>query len=328
MSKKRIAIVYGGFQSEREVSERSMQGLLTMMDSERYDLVPVEITRTAWTAHVGNEEFAIDRRDFSYVRECRKCRFDLAYITIHGAPGENGQLTAYLEMIGQKHSTCPSLVAAMTYDKWVCNSYLRGAGFYVANSTLIRPGQTVATEDIVRRLGLPLFVKPAAAGSSFGITKVKRIEELLPAIDVARKESRNVVVEAFLPGREITCGLYRHQKQVKCLPLTEVQTDNEFFDYDAKYSGKTREITPAHLDYDLNERIVRVAQDVYNHLGMRGIVRIDFIVSDHIPFILEVNTTPGQTTTSFIPQEIRAAGKEPAEVFNEVIEEALSEEIA
>lgn len=324
--KRNIAIVYGGYQSEAEVSARSKDGLMTMIDSERYNLIPVKISRDAWLAQYGGEDFPILRDDFSFVdKEGRKVSFDMAYITIHGVPGENGLMPAYFEMIGMKHSTCPALTGAMTFDKFVCNSYLRSFGVNVADSVRVSPGQTPDPDAIVKRLGLPLFVKPTAAGSSFGVTKVKAVEEIIPAIENARKESPDVIIEAFMDGTELTCGLYKTAQRTVVFPLTEVVSQNEFFDYEAKYTpGVTQEITPARVSDAVAQSVKDVASEVYDLMNMKGIARIDFIVKkDGTPFVLEINTTPGQTATSFIPQQIRAAGMKESDVFSEVIDDIL-----
>lgn len=324
--KKRIAIVYGGYQSEAEVSARSKDGLLTMMDHEKYELVPVKITRDEWTAEPQGKSLPICRDDFSYTDGGQKQTFDLAYITIHGVPGENGLMPAYFEMIGMKHSTCPALTGAMTFDKFVCNSYLRSFGINVADSIRVRKGQKVDPHAIVERLGLPMFVKPSAAGSSYGVTKVKAEADILKAIEAAHKESDDVIIEAFMDGTELTCGLYKTAAHAVVLPLTEVRTSNEFFDYDAKYTpGKTQEITPAEVSKEVEQKVKATAEQVYDLMTMKGIVRIDFIVKrDGTPFVLEVNTTPGQTATSFIPQQIRAAGMKEKDVFSDVIDSILN----
>ncbi|MBQ3635632.1 MAG: D-alanine--D-alanine ligase [Bacteroidales bacterium] len=329
MSKKRVAIVYGGYQSEAEVSARSKDGLLNMIDGEVYDLTPVEITRESWTVHAQDGDFPISREDFSYTNsKGEKVTFDMAYITIHGIPGENGLLTAYFEMIGQKHSTCPSLTGAMTFDKFVCNSYLRAFGVNVADSIRVRGSESVDPVKIAERIGLPMFIKPSAAGSSFGVSKVKVVDEILPAIEKAKKESEDVLIEEYMEGTELTCGLYKTGKRTVVFPLTEVVTKREFFDTEAKYTpGMTEEITPARVSDEVAKAVMKIAQEVYDLLNMRGIVRIDFIVRKNgAPYVLEINTTPGQTVTSFIPQQIRAAGMKESEVFGEVIDDLIEKQ--
>lgn len=324
--KKRIAIVYGGYQSEAEVSARSKDGLMSMMDTNRYELIPVLITRQTWTAQYQGAEYPINRDDFSFTASGVKITFSLAYITIHGVPGENGLMPAYFEMIGMPHSTCPALTGAMTFDKFVCNSYLRSFGVNVADSLRIRPADAVDAQALAQRFGFPMFIKPSAAGSSYGVTKVKALEEIVPAVEAARKESDDVVVEAFMDGTELTCGLYKTHDRTVIFPLTEVVTSREFFDYKAKYTpGATQEITPARVSNEVRDRVQKVASQVYDLMTMKGIVRIDFIVKhDGTPFVLEVNTTPGQTVTSFIPQQIRAAEMKEADVFAEVMDDIMA----
>ncbi|MCQ2229641.1 MAG: D-alanine--D-alanine ligase [Bacteroidales bacterium] len=322
--KKNVAIVYGGYSSEAVVSEKSLAGLLTFIDAERYNLIPVFISKEEWSAVVNGNHMAIDRSDFSFVENGVKKNIDFAYITIHGAPGENGQLTGYFEMIGLPHSTCPSLTSAMTYDKFVCNSYLRSLGVKVADSVIVKKGRSYDSKAIAERLGLPCFVKPSAAGSSFGVSKVKTIDEITPAVEKAFSECSDVVIESFLDGTEVTCGLYKTKERTVIFPLTEVVSSNEFFDYEAKYTpGKTQEITPARVPDEERDRVQQIASEVYDLMNMKGIARIDFIIMKGQPYLLEVNTTPGMTATSFIPQQIKASGAKLSDVFTEVIEDIL-----
>ena len=324
--RKNIAIVYGGYSSEAVVSEKSLAGLLTFIDSEKYNLVPVYISLTEWSAVVDGKHYTIDRSDFSFTNNGVKTQIDFAYVTIHGAPGENGQLTGYFEMIGLKHSTCPALTSAMTYDKFVCNSYLRSFGVKVADSVIVKRGKKYDVDAIAKRLGLPCFVKPSAAGSSFGVSKVKRVEEMAPAIEKAFSECPDVVIESFLDGVECTCGLYKTKNRTVIFPLTEVVSSNEFFDYEAKYTpGKTQEITPARIPDAERDKVQSIASEVYDIMNMKGIARIDFIIMKGQPYLLEVNTTPGMTATSFIPQQIKASGAKLSDVFTEVIEDILND---
>lgn len=323
--KKNIAIVYGGYQSEAVVSAKSLAGLMTFIDSERYNLIPVEITREDWFAIVGDTKVSINRNDFSFTINNSTTKIDFAYITIHGIPGENGQLTGYLEMIGIPHSTCPSLIGAMTFDKYICNNYLRGMGIAVADSAVIMKGKPYDAKAIAERLGLPCFVKPAAGGSSFGVSKVKSLDQMEPAIEKAFTESDEVVAESFLDGIEVTCGLYKTKERTVVFPLTEVVSSNEFFDYEAKYTpGVASEITPARVPDEVRDNVQKIASEVYDMLNMKGIARIDFIICKNRICLLEVNTTPGMTVTSFIPQQIKANGMEPKDVFTEVIEDILN----
>ena len=265
----------------------------------------------------------IDRNDFSFIEDGKARLFDYAYITIHGTPGENGILQGYFDLIGLPYSTSGVLVEAMTFDKFVLNNYLRAYGVSVADSLLIRKGyeELVSDDEIEERIGMPCFVKPAADGSSFGVSKVKNKDQLAPAIRKAMMESPEIMVEALLEGTEITQGTYKTQDKRVIFPITEVVTSNEFFDYDAKYNGQVQEITPARLPQDVAERVSQITSSIYDILHCNGIIRVDYIVSKEGKIsMLEVNTTPGMTATSFIPQQVRAAGLSMTDVLTDIVE--------
>ena len=322
--KRNIAIVCGGDSSEHDVSLRSAQGLYSFFDKERYNVYIVDIKGQDWHVELsGGITARIDRNDFSFVEDGKAKWFDYAYITIHGTPGENGILQGYFDLIGIPYSTSGVLVEAMTFDKFVLNQYLRGYGVAVADSLLIRQGyeQLVSDDEIERRIGMPCFVKPAADGSSFGVSKVKNKDQLAPAIRKAMLESDEIMVEQFLDGTEISIGVYKTREKSVVLPATEVVTNNEFFDYDAKYNGQVQEITPARLSEDVTRRVREITSHIYDILHCNGIIRIDYIISkDGKIFMLEVNTTPGMTPTSFIPQQVRAAGLEMKDVLTDIVE--------
>ena len=322
--KRNIAIVCGGDSSEHDVSLRSAQGLYSFFDKERYNVYIVDIKGQDWHVELpGGITARIDRNDFSFVEDGKAKWFDYAYITIHGTPGENGILQGYLDLIGIPYSTSGVLVEAMTFDKFVLNQYLRGYGVAVADSLLIRQGyeQLVSDDEIERRIGMPCFVKPAADGSSFGVSKVKNKDQLAPAIRKAMLESDEIMVEQFLDGTEISIGVYKTREKSVVLPATEVVTQNEFFDYDAKYNVQVQEITPARLSDDITRRVREITSHIYDILHCNGIIRIDYIISKEGKiFMLEVNTTPGMTPTSFIPQQVRAAGLEMKDVLTDIVE--------
>ena len=322
--KRNIAIVCGGDSSEHDVSLRSAQGLYSFFDKERYNVYIVDIKGQDWHVELpGGITARIDRNDFSFVEDGKAKWFDYAYITIHGTPGENGILQGYFDLIGIPYSTSGVLVEAMTFDKFVLNQYLRGYGVAVADSLLIRQGyeQLVSDDEIEQRIGMPCFVKPAADGSSFGVSKVKNKDQLAPAIRKAMLESDEIMVEQFLDGTEISIGVYKTKEKAVVLPATEVVTQNEFFDYDAKYNGQVPEITPARLSEDVTRRVREITSHIYDILHCNGIIRIDYIISKEGKiFMLEVNTTPGMTPTSFIPQQVRAAGLEMKDVLTDIVE--------
>lgn len=320
--KRTIAIVAGGDTSEYEVSLRSAQGIHSFIDPERYNVYIVVLHGTDWHVRLDNgTQLPIDRNDFSFTLQGEKVSFDFAYITIHGTPGEDGRLQGYFDMLHLPYSCCGVLAASLTYNKFACVQYLRAFGVRVADSLLLRRGQSIADEQVVEKIGLPCFIKPSLGGSSFGVTKVKTPEQIQPAIAKAFEEADEVMVEAFMPGTEITCGCYKTRTKSVMLPVTEVVTHNEYFDYDAKYNGAVDEITPARIPDELRDRVQQLTSAIYDILGAKGIIRVDYIITEGERInLLEVNTTPGMTATSFIPQQVRAAGLDIREVMTDIIE--------
>ena len=309
MKKRRIAIVAGGDSSEHDVSLRSAQGILSFIDKERYDAEIVELT--------GSDLQAL----------ARITEYDFAYITIHGTPGENGLLQGFLDMMRIPYSCCGVLAASLTFNKFACNHYLRGFGFRIAESLLLRKNQPRPTdEEIIAKVGLPCFIKSNVGGSSFGCTKVKTLADVTPAIETAFKEGDEVICEAFMKGTEVTCGVYKTKDKAVAFPVTEVVTSNEFFDYDAKYNGQVDEITPARIPDAVRDEIQAATLRLYDILGCQGIIRTDYILTEGWQVnLLEVNTTPGMTATSFIPQQVRAAGLEMKDVLTDIIENSLQQ---
>ena len=280
--KRNIAIVCGGDSSEHDVSLRSAQGLYSWFDKERYNVYIVDVKGQDWHVELpGGITAKIDRNDFSFVEDGKAKLFDYAYITIHGTPGENGLLQGYFDLVDIPYSTSGVLVEAMTFDKFVLNQYLRGYGVAVADSMLIRRGyeHLVSEDEIERRIGMPCFVKPATDGSSFGVSKVKDKDQLAPALRKAMLESDEIMVEQYLEGTEITIGCYKTSEKEVLLPITEVVTKNEFFDYDAKYNGQVEEITPARISEDWARRVREITSHIYDILHCNGIIRIDYIIS-------------------------------------------------
>ena len=343
--KRNIAIIAGGDSSEHEVSLRSAAGLYGWMDKEKYDVTVVVLKGQEWKAipaldngqwTMDNVSYPIDKNDFSFTRGGVKHRFDFAYITIHGTPGENGILQGYLDMIGLPYSCCGVLAAALTFNKYACNHYLSYFGFRIANSMMLRAGQKWPNAPkMAETLGLPCFIKSNVGGSSFGCTKVKTVEGIYPAIERAFQEGDEVICESFMQGTEVTCGVYKTKSKAVAFPITEVVTHNEFFDYDAKYKGEVDEITPARIPDEVRDKIQAETLRLYDIIGANGIIRVDWIITPNgewklengkwegdMPKInlLEVNTTPGMTPTSFIPQQIRAAGLDITEVLSDIIE--------
>lgn len=324
--KRSIAIIAGGDSSELPVSLRSAQGLYSFMDKERYQLYIVEMEGRRWEVHLPDGSVTpVDKNDFSFMMNGEKKTFDFAYITIHGTPGENGLLQGYLDMIGIPYSSCNVLVSAITFNKFSCNQYLKRFGVKVAESILLRKNQHISDEDVIERIGLPCFIKPNAGGSSFGVTKVKTKDQIQPAIRKAAHESDEVMIEAYMKGSEVTCGCYKTKDKSVVFPVTEVITSNEFFDYDAKYNGQVEEITPARISDGLTQRIQQLTSTIYDILGCYGIIRIDYIITaEEVIQLLEINTTPGMTATSFIPQQVRAAKLDIKDVLTDIIEDKFN----
>ena len=343
---KKIAIIAGGDSSEYEVSLRSAAGIYSFLDKTQYEPVVVCIHGKEWKACLDSEKGCkeglnlndksqwtdIDKNDFSFTNDGKKHTFAFAYITIHGTPGENGLLQGYLDLIGLPYSCCGVLAAALTFNKYACNHYLSYFGFHIANSLMLRAGQKWPNEQkIADTLGLPCFIKSNVGGSSFGCTKVKKVEDIHHAIAKAFEQGDEVICESFMQGTEVTCGVYKTKNKAVAFPITEVVTHNEFFDYNAKYKGEVDEITPARIPDDIRDKIQAETLRLYDIIGAKGIIRVDWIITkkptatgteaaDMQLNLLEVNTTPGMTPTSFIPQQVKAAGLTMAEVLNEIIE--------
>ena len=324
--KRTVAIIAGGDSSEHEVSMNSAKGIYSFIDKEKYNLYIVELSKKAWEAVLPDgTRSKIDKNDFSFMDGEKKVKPDFAYITIHGTPGENGILQGYFELLNIPYSTCDVLVSAMTFSKFTLNQYLKGFGIRVAESMLVNKHFGIEDKDVIEKIGLPCFIKPNASGSSFGVTKVKTAEQIQPALQAAFAESDDVMIEAFMDGIELANGCYKTREKSVVFPITEVVSDNEFFDYNAKYKGEVTEITPARLSPELTERVKKLTSAIYDILGCKGIVRIDYIITEGEKInMLEINTTPGMTSTSFIPQQVKAAGLDIKDVMTDIIEEELN----
>ena len=317
--KKNIALIYGGNSSEWQISIQSGKFVASHIDRSRYNVYEVLLRGASWS--VGGTE--IDKTDFSLTVGGEKIRFDMAFILIHGTPGENGLLQGYLEMLGVPFNTCSAFVSALTFDKHSCKRFLDFAGVKMAKDLFLRRGSEYTPAEIVRDLGLPLFVKPSNGGSSFGVTKVKHEDELAAAMEEAFKECDSVLIEEALRGRELTNGIYCEGGRLITLPVTEIITEREFFDYDAKYLGESNEVCPAEISETLSEKVREITAFIYNYLGCKGLVRMDYILSGEDIYFLEINTVPGMTPMSLVPGQVRAAGIDLQQFFTTLIEESL-----
>lgn len=321
--KRIVAIVCGGDSSEAEVSFRSAKGILSFLDKTKYEPVIVTLHGRTWLAMMDEQTpVPIDKNDFSYTYGGVRRTFDFAYITIHGTPGENGLLQGYFDMLHIPYSCCGVLAAAITFNKYTCNHYLKNFGINISPSVLLRKNEEISDKAVMEKIGLPCFIKSNVGGSSFGCTKVKAEAEIQPAIRRAFEEGDEVIIEAFMSGVEITCGVYKTRNQAVAFPVTEVVSKNEFFDYNAKYNGEVSEITPARIPDEVRDAVQQQTLRIYDILGCRGIIRVDYILTEGWKInLLEINTTPGMTATSFIPQQVRAAGMNISDVLSDIIED-------
>lgn len=335
MKYKSIAVIYGSDSSEWEVSVRSGEFTSSQIDSSKYDVYEIFARFGDWSLVAyrteGGERIVLPEGERPQVCKCdfsvqlcgEKIKFDYAYIMQHGVPGENGQMQGYLEMLGVPHSGCNSFVAAMTFDKFSCKSYLKDVDYVrCADDVFLRKGESLEglAQNAVSKLGLPMFVKPTDGGSSFGVTKVKKAEDFDKAVELAFSEGNMLLAEAAIVGRELTCAVYFNGKENVALPVIEIITENEFFDYEAKYQGLSREVCPAEIPDDLRDRIQDASKKIYAHLGCAGLVRVDYICSGDDLYFLEVNTIPGMTSASLVPQMVRAAGLSMTDFLTTIIE--------
>lgn len=309
MKKSTIALVYGGYSSEMEISKQSGRNVSDHLDRNRYEVYEVLIAPQGWHVLIqGREPIAINKSDFSFELDGTLIRFDAAFLMIHGIPGENGQLQAYFDMIGLPYTGCSSLVSALTFSKYACKAYVRDTGVALAKDQMLYRDSTWTVEELVDKLGLPMFVKPNDGGSSFGITKVKSADQLEDAIRKAFQEGDTVLLESQIVGRELTEGVYFDGHKAVALPITEIVTEREYFDYEAKYLGLSKEICPAPIDEELRRLVEQTTLKIFAHLGNRGWMRIDYIYDGERLHLLEINPTPGMTEASLVPVQLRTAG--------------------
>ena len=322
---KNIAIIAGGNSSEYEVSMKSGKNIYDEVDETRYNKYLVVLKERDWHVEIGEEKYPVDKNDFSFTRNGEKILFDFAYITIHGVPGENGLLQGYLDMMGVPYGCCNVLASALTFDKHTCNTYLKSYGVNVADSVMLIRGMAYDVNEIINEVGLHCFVKPNAEGSSFGVTKVKEAAQLEDALKKAFALCREVLIETFIDGTELTCGVVKAGDMDITMPIAEVVPKNEFFDFEAKYDPtKSDEIIPARISPELTNRIKTLSSMIYDILRCEGIIRVDYIVREDEIFMLEVNTTPGMTSNSFVPKMVRAMGGTLREVLTKIIDNKLN----
>jgi D-alanine-D-alanine ligase len=320
---KRIGLFCGGFSSEFDISIKSAQTIRAHFPKD-FDCFMIIVKKNNWEVQFDNYTTPFDLNTASFVNNGEVIRVDAALIYTHGDPGENGKIQAYLEMVGIPYLNSGVLASALSFDKWYCNQFLKGFGFNVASSVIMTSIKQYNTNELIHTLGLPIFVKPADSGSSYGISKVKVASELMPALEIAFNEGKRVILESFLDGTEVTCGVYRTKKEITALPLTEIVSDTEFFDFEAKYNGRSQEITPARISPELTLKVQETAKHIYDLLGLKAIARIDFMLVNNEAYVIEVNTTPGFSPASIVPQMLAAAKISIAEFWQEIIQVELN----
>ena len=324
--KKNIAIIMGGYSSEVEISLQSGNVVYDNLNKEKYNLFKVLILKDKWVyTDENNTEHPINVEDFTTTVNGYKIKFDCIFNAIHGHPGEDGTILAYFELLGLKHTSAPFYQMAVTFNKRDTLSFVKPYGIKVAQSYYINKGDLYDTEKVLRKVGLPCFVKPNHGGSSFGISKVHSQDELIPAIEKSFRQENAIVIEEFLNGIEVSVGIIQYQGNIKVLPTTEIVSENDFFDFEAKYLGKSQEITPARITSIQQENIEKAAEKIYRSLNLSGLSRADFIIVGEIPYFIEMNMVPGITTESILPKQARSAGISLKELFGNSIEMALKE---
>ncbi len=322
--KKNIGILAGGYSSESEISLKSAAVVKKFLNPEKYNSFIINISKETWSTEFENKKIQINKNDFSLELNNQKIKFDVVFNAIHGSPGENGLLPSYFEMLKIPYTGPSTLSASLTFNKLFCNTFLKQTGITCATSVIVKKGEAFVAEEIILKTKLPCFVKPNNGGSSFGVTKVKKAEELEFAINKALEHDTEAIIESFLEGTEVTCGVYRFKEKTVALPITEIVSKNEFFDYAAKYQGDSEEITPARISDELTKEIQEITIKAFNVLALKSFARIDFIIVQNKPYLIEVNTVPGLSEQSIVPQQVKAAGINLSAFFEMMIEEELS----
>ncbi len=325
MAKKHIAVAMGGYSSEYQISLNSGGVVCESLDTDRYEIYPIQILKEGWHYIASNGiKHAVNKADFSFTDGTKTIVPDAIFNTIHGTPGEDGKLQAYWELLGIPQTSTGYYQAALSFNKRDCLSVLKNFGVKCANSFYINKGNDINPEEIVTKVGLPCFVKPNRAGSSFGVSKVHELEGLLPAIENAFKEDSEIIIETALIGPEISVGVFIKNGEIMALPCTEIVSENDFFDYEAKYLGKSQEITPARITEEETEKVQAEAKRIFGILNMKGVTRTDFILQKGKPYFIETNTTPGLSKESIVPKQAKEAGMTLKEFFSILVENALN----
>lgn len=324
--KKNIAILRGGNSSEKIVSIKSADVVYNYIDKEKYNAFIVHIENDNWHLCYQGQNYNIDKNDFSAIVKGKKISFDGVFMAIHGSPGEDGVLQSYFDIINIPYNCCGPFEASITFNKAMCNALLKQFNIKSAEAIILNKEQEYSITELENKLGLPCFVKPNRAGSSFGVSKVAQSNLWKQAIDAAFKHDQQIIIESFVKGTEVTCGIIKKEGKLIALPLTEIVSENDFFDYEAKYQGKAQEITPARINSKETVLVQKTSKKIYELLNLKGMVRMDYIVEDGEPYLIEVNTVPGLSEESIIPQQALAYGMQLEELFSLSIENMLADD--
>jgi D-alanine-D-alanine ligase len=312
---KNIAILTGGDSAEYDISILSANTVLQHLNPELFKGYIINLKNDKFTVLIKEIKIDLDKSNFTFEVENKRISFDAIFMALHGSPAENGLIQPYFDNLNIPYTSCNAKVSALTFNKYECNKKLKELGFNCATSFLYKKENNIVEQEIIDRVKLPCFVKPNGAGSSFGITKVKKKEDLTKAINSALQHNNKVLIEQFIDGIEISCGVYTNKNNIQALPITEIVTENEFFDYQAKYEGESQEITPARISKKLTIEVQKLTTDIYKVMELSGICRIDYIIMNEKPYIIEINTIPGFTEESIIPQQVKSANLKLSVIF-------------
>lgn len=321
--RKIVAIACGGDSAEEGISFLSAQTVYDHMDKNKFEPILVKMKMGNWQAQLNQKLYVIDKNDFSFQFEEKRIKFDYVFIAIHGTPGEDGKLQAYFDLLNIPYSSPNHIGSTLTFNKWYNNTLLNQLGYQVANNHYLRKSERIEEELILNKVGLPCFVKPCSCGSSYGISKVKKADELFGAITTAFEFDVEIMIEEHLEGKEVTCGVYRENGEVKPLPITQIIPKGEFFDFEAKYKGNSIEVTPARIDEKNYQQVQRIATEIYERLDLRGVIRVDFMLVENTPYVIEVNAVPGLSGESLIPQQVEATKIPLRDFFTTIINETI-----
>lgn len=320
---KTVAIIYGGYSEEWVISEKSAKVVFNHLNQEEYNAFLVRVERESWSVKIEDTSIEIDRNDFSFLLNSHKQHFDTVFNAIHGTPGEDGKLQGYFDTLQIPYTSPGVMASSLTFSKSYCNGFLRQFDdINIASSVVLKKGESFDVNTIISKVGLPCFVKPNNGGSSFGITKVSESRNFVAAVETALQNDTEAVIEQFVNGREFGSGVYQHNGNIIPLPITEIISNNDFFDYQAKYEGASQEVTPAEIDANLAKLMQETTKKVFARLNLRGMARVDYIIENDKPYLIEVNTIPGLSEESILPQQVVCAGLSLQEFFGMLLEEA------